>query len=127
MPDKITAAKAVRHGLLTVNGAVMLLMFGPPALVGGLFWLFGRSDLGGLAACIVVVPSWICAWLAWSILTPRWRVWAYQRVDNIDELKARAVEAGVIWPDGHFFERTEIRSAEQRRRILEIEDAYRRR
>ncbi|WGM46380.1 hypothetical protein KOAAANKH_01248 [Brevundimonas sp. NIBR10] len=126
MTQTISAKRAVGHGLLTVNGTVMLMMFGPPAIVGVVFWLLGMQDIGGLIALIVIVPSWIGAWIAWSILTPRWRIWAYERVENLDELKGHAVAAGVIWPEGHFLERTEIRSPAQRARLRELEEAHRR-
>jgi hypothetical protein len=51
------------------------------------------------------------AWAWWSISVPRWRVWAYERVEDIPLLKKRAVQVGLVWPDGHFFERTEFKSA----------------
>ncbi len=127
MTPRGTPRKAVSGGFRTVTSVVMLMMFGPPVIAGLVFWLVGREDIGGLIACILVIPSWIGAWLAWSILTPRWRIWAYERVDDLDDLKAQAVTAGLIWPDGHFFERTEIRSPDQRQRIKQLEDAHLRR
>jgi hypothetical protein len=82
-----------------------------------------RDLAGGLAGLILVVclPS---AWLTWSLLVPRWRLWAYERVDDLDELKARGVEAGLIWREGHIFERTEFRTRDQRERLQALEQAW---
>lgn len=82
-----------------------------------------------LIASIVLfaVGGWVAAWSWWSWQVPKWRIWALRNVTDWLELKRRAVEDKLIWPDGHFFEKTEIKSAEQReveaelRRIRESE------
>ena len=125
MTAKITPAEAVSRGSLTVNGAVMAMMFGVPALAYGSTLILGPgSEIAASVAGVTFLASWPLAWLAWSLLVVRWRVWAYERVDDLDELKMQAVAAGVIWKDGHFFERTEIRPQHQRRRIRELEQAW---
>jgi len=50
------------------------------------------------------------SWLIWSIQVPRWRLWAYKRVKDISELKEEAEYAQLIWPEGSFFQKTEIAS-----------------
>ena len=122
---KITPSKAVSRGNLTVNGAVMSMMFGVPAFAFAVPLLLGLDvQTAGAAAGLAFIASWPLAWLTWSVLVVRWRVWAYERVDDLDELKMHAVAAGLIWRDGHFFERTEIRSQLQRKRIRELEQAW---
>jgi len=125
MIAKITAAKAASQGNLTVNGAVMAVMFGIPALALAITLNLGFiAETAILVAGLAFLASWPLAWLTWSFLVVRWRVWAYERVDDLDELKMQAVAAGVIWRDGHFFERTEIRSQHQRKRIHALEQAW---
>jgi hypothetical protein len=60
-------------------------------------------------------------WLVWSVRTPKWRLWAYTRVADIDTLKKLAVQRGYIWPPGHFFEKTEIASRTLRLEIKKAE------
>ncbi|MCF6292889.1 MAG: hypothetical protein L3J04_05785 [Robiginitomaculum sp.] len=36
------------------------------------------------------------------------------------QLKVKAVEVGLTWPDGHFFERTEIKSKAHKRAEQEL-------
>lgn len=103
----------------------MLMMFGVPAVAYGAVMLAGHDrDTAGAAAGMVFLVSWPLAWLAWSLLVPRWRVWAYERVENLDELKMQGIAAGLIWREGHLLERTEIRTRDQRRRLRELEDAW---
>lgn len=121
----VTPSEAVSRGVLSVNGSVMLVMFGLPALVFGSGRLVGfDASSAGNAAAVAFLASWPLAWLSWSLLVPRWRVWAYERVEDLDELKWRGVSAGLIWRDGHFLERTEIRSKQQGQRIRELEAAW---
>lgn len=103
--------RAVLVGRIVVNGPVFLFLFGPGMLI------FLWKPTAGLWMLAAFIFGFILAWLWWSLSVPRWRVWAYERVGDIAELKDAAVSAGLTWPDGHPFERTEIKSAE----ILEKE------
>lgn len=121
----MTPLKAVTHGYWTLNSSVMLVMLGIPLLV----WLIAASlgvsgDWRAIMAASTLLISWPASWLTWSFLVTRWRIWAYERVENLDELKAIAVEARLLWPDGHPKGRTEIRTPAQQRRISELEMAW---
>lgn len=121
----MTPDKAVSRGVLVVNGSVKLVMFGAPAVAYGIARLMGVDSSSAYGvAFLAFVACWPLAWLTWSLLVPRWRLWAYNRVDNIDELKSQGVAAGLIWREGHLFERTEIRTPDQRRRLRELEQAW---
>ena len=125
MPAELTPAQAAARGHFLVNGCVMLAMFGLPALSDGAVLALGfDSERAMAAAGAAFVVSWPLAWLTWSLLVPRWRVWAYERVEDLDQLKMNAVSVNLIWPEGHFFERTEIRTAKQRQRINELEQRW---
>jgi hypothetical protein len=105
-----------------VNGPVLVIMLGPTLAV--LFvGLVSAAPVAGLwtVAAMVLIPSWLLAWLAWSILTPRWRLWAYERVDDIDELKRIALADRVLWPDGHIIHRSELTPPALRERLAAIE------
>jgi hypothetical protein len=75
-------------------------------------WRFLPSFLGGF----------ILGWLIWSIQVPHWRLWAYQRVADIDELKWSAVAAQILWPEGHVFQKTEIMSRTLRAKLKAFEE-----
>jgi hypothetical protein len=110
----VSVDRAVTIGLLWVNGPVFLLMLGPiAAFMAAASAGLVPVPLLWLGVCVFVV-GWLLAWLWWSLTVPKWRLWAYERVIEIVELKHSAVKAGLTWPDGHIFERTEIKSRAHR-------------
>jgi len=126
---RLSPEQAVGRAFWMVNLPVLIVMFGPAGALFGIGSLLDQtSELGAalkLGSFAALVVSWPFAWLAWSILTPRWRLWAYERVSDLDVLKQAAVEARVIWPEGHIFERTEIRPPSLRRQLQALEDGHR--
>ncbi|MDE2148796.1 MAG: hypothetical protein KGJ55_02945 [Gammaproteobacteria bacterium] len=98
----ISAGKAVLVGILAVHVPIWALLAIPPIIA------YLRSDSG---CAIVALPAgFAAAWLWWSLSVPRWRLWAYRRVSSVGALKRAAFEARLTWPDGSFFEKTEIKS-----------------
>lgn len=63
-------------------------------------------------------------WLYWSFTVPIWKIWAYTNVRNVHELKLKAQKNGFIFKDGNFFEKTEIKSYEQRETLKKLEKKF---
>lgn len=63
----------------------------------------------------------VLAWIWWSIMVPRWRLWAWERVEDLDDLKQKAVRAGIIWPEGWIFEKTEFQSEYIKAKLRDLE------
>jgi hypothetical protein len=63
---------------------------------------------------IAAVLGFIMPWFYWSLAITHWRLWAFENVRNVHELKNRAIKKKLIWKDGSFFETTEIRTALQK-------------
>jgi hypothetical protein len=121
---RVSVDAALRRGQWTVNGPVHALMWGPVGVAAFLAALNGADVKTAMCwGAVGFVVGWPLAWLSWSIQVPRWKVWAWARVEDLDELKARAVAGKLIWPDGHLFGRTEIWTPSLRRRMSEIEQA----
>ena len=118
----MTVDKAINRGQLFVNGPVFIIMMG---LMGWLMYAAVAEILpiyflpGGL----IIGPS--VAWIYWSFAITKWRIWAYKNVDDIYDLKFNAVLAGLIWSDGSFFEKTEIRTLREKNLINALENKYR--
>jgi hypothetical protein len=120
--QRLTPQDAVDAAAWQVNGPVLLLMFSPAlaVLFVGLMSAAPAASLWPVAG-MVLFASWLFAWLAWAILTPRWRLWAYERVDDLDELKRVALADRVLWPDGHIIHRSELTPRALREQLAEIE------
>ncbi|MCF2875806.1 MULTISPECIES: hypothetical protein [unclassified Tenacibaculum] len=113
--------KVLNRGQIFVNFPVMFVMI-------GLMWLTNYSYesklISGQLAIIGFIIPIILGWLMWSFLIVKWRIWAFERVDEkyYEDLKDEAIKLKLIWADGHIFEKTEIRNAKERARIKEIND-----
>jgi hypothetical protein len=123
--ETVTPAAALRRAFWSVKVPSMVLMLAPwiafiaaaqlgyvPSVGPAGFKWFLPTFLGGFLA----------GWLVWSVQVPRWRLWAYQRVHDIEELKHRAVANQIIWPEGHFFEKTEIAGVRIREQLRLLEE-----
>ncbi|WP_353395847.1 hypothetical protein [Hydrogenophaga sp. 5NK40-0174] len=125
MSQRISTSRATWLGLLVVNAPVLFLLCGP------LFIFSQFVDDGAISrsynwlGLLVFGAGFLLAWIWWSVSAPKWRLWAYQRVEDIAELKARSVSVGLTWPDGHFFERTEVKSRSHARREKELDTTAR--
>ena len=73
------------------------------------------------ATLALLVLGLVIAWCWWAYMVPRWRVWAWQRVDDLSGLRASAVHAGLIWPKGHLLEKTEIRPRPLEEKLTTLE------
>ncbi|NJC40622.1 hypothetical protein GGQ87_000880 [Brevundimonas alba] len=120
----MTPLQAVSRGYWTVNGGVMFMMLGVPIMTHVIVTSLGHPEWAMMAAGLAFLVSWPAAWLTWSLLVTRWRIWAYERVEDLDELKAVGVAAKLLWPEGHSMARTEIRTRAQQQRIRSLEDAW---
>jgi len=117
----VTVDKALTRGQLTVNLPVFIIMFG---VMGLCFYLAILNYIPFYFAPTSIVLGPAVAWIYWSFAITRWRIWAFSNVDDVHELKALAVSGQLIWPDGSFFERTEIRTKKERILINELEKRF---
>jgi hypothetical protein len=99
---------AIARGQQIVNRPVKLLIAGGVilALLG-----FQRSLWFVLAAPL----GWIAGWCWWSYAAPRWRTWAIARGTDPRALQWYAEKGNLLWPKGHWGERTEFGSRSLRR------------
>jgi hypothetical protein len=121
MTHSHSVRQAIGWGLLVVNGPVLLLLTGPIALFALLIERRILSQTDTWVGVLVFVASFVVAWLWWSVSVPRWRIWAYERVNDIPSLKKQAVVAGLTWPEGHTFAKTELKSKAQAQRERELD------
>jgi len=117
---------AVARAFWTVKLPSLVLMFTPWicfTILGKLHWIPTMGMAGFKWFLAAFLAGFGAGWLVWSLQVPRWRRWAYEHVDDIEALKLVAIEAGVLWPEGHPLERTELASRCLRRKIREIENS----
>ena len=107
MSSKISVDKAIQKGQLLVNLPVVIILFGLIAISTEL------SAQYTFFAVLIFISAFILAWLYWSFAITKWKLWAYQNVEDLVELKKAAVKSNLIWADGNFFNKTEIKSKKE--------------
>ena len=119
--EEIELNKVLNKGTLLVNFPVMIVMFG---FMGISLYLNEIGFISGWMMIIGFVISFILGWLVWSFAIVKWRIWAFEKIDEKFHfrLKQEAIIAKLIWPDGHIFEKTEIRNSEEKAKIKAIND-----
>lgn len=106
--SKIAVEQAIHRGNLQVKYPSMALLIGPLLAPLVVVALVGDDVVPDFAWVLVLVGAFGSSWLWWSVALPRWRVWAIENTADFGELVFQALSAQLMWPPGHFLERTEI-------------------
>ena len=65
------------------------------------------SNHNPIVSGLCLFVGFVIAWAWWSVNVSLWRRWAEKNGVNIDELQYEGESSSILWPRGHFFERTE--------------------
>jgi len=117
----ITVDKALMRGQFMINVPVIVIIF---SVMGLLSYLAIVELIPFYFVALSVLIGPVVAWIYWSFAITYWRIWAFSNVDDVHELRNLAVSGKLIWPDGSFFERTEIRTKKQKILIKELEKRF---
>jgi hypothetical protein len=94
--------KAIWVGIAWVNAPVLPILLGPveirQLLVPG-----GSNLISG----VLLLIGFVLAWAWWSVNVSLWRRWAARRNIDPTALQSEGESSSLLWPRGHFFERTE--------------------
>jgi hypothetical protein len=121
MFETVTVDQALARGKRMAGYPVLLIMIIPIAVA---VYLYVQFRFNGWITVGVAALSFISAWLYWSVAITKWRLWAFDNVRNVHELKKRAIKEKLIWPDGSFWGKTEIWSGTQKRQWLGLQGKF---
>ena len=118
----VTVDQAIRRGkqlitypmiVIAIAGIVLTMMLGITGVISWVFMLIG------------MLLSILVSLVYWSFMITRWRLWAFDNVRNVHELKSRAISNNLIWPDNSFFSKAEIRTSFQKSKWLSLQERFR--
>lgn len=121
MYETVTVEQAIKRGNRMMNIPVMLILFGPVLLS---VYLYAEFKFPGWIIAIVGVAGFVAAWLYWAIMITRWRIWAFENVRNVQDLKKKAIAAKIISEDGSFSEKTEIRTWSDKQKLEALKSKF---
>jgi membrane protease YdiL (CAAX protease family) len=89
-------------GVVTVSFPTVPLLIGPILILQTWFPL--EPPIPQFTALAVGLTV---AWVWWSISASAWRRWARNGGMSAEEIQYHGERASIVWPRGHFFEKTE--------------------
>ena len=84
MNEIVTVDEAIAKGHRMVNYPVFVIMIGISGLT---LYLGSQNFIPEWCIPVGFILSFGLAWLWWSIMITRWRLWAFDNVRNVHELK----------------------------------------
>ena len=123
MKKRVTVSQALKRAQWSINGLAFICMTGSPIL--GIY-LYAQKLIPAWGIGVMFMLGFLLAWLMWSLLITKWKVWAFENVRNVHELKRKAIETKVIWPDDSIFNKTEIWTSSDRRKWEHLQKKFNR-
>lgn len=117
MKEQVSVDKAIIKGHFIINLPVMIIMFGIPGIA---MYLFSEKIIPNWSIGISFFLGFGLAWTYWSFSVTKWRLWAFENVRNVHELKKRAIQSGLIWSDTKWFNKTELKSEKDKLKWKEL-------
>jgi|JI10StandDraft_1071094.scaffolds.fasta_scaffold559545_1 hypothetical protein len=121
MNETISVDEAISKGHRMVNYPAMVIMFGT---IGITVYLGFEKLIPAWFFIVGFLIAFGLAWLWWSFMITKWRVWAFENVRNVHELKRRAIQEKLIWTDKSIFEKTEIRTAIDNEKLSSLQNKF---
>lgn len=121
MKETVTVNEAISKGKLTLVYLPTVMILASIILS---FVLTGMKILPSWVIPIGFVFGFLCGWLTWSYFVNRWKIWAFENVRNVHELKQKAIDQKLIWRTDSWFEKTEFKSLEQKAKLQELEKRF---
>jgi hypothetical protein len=112
----VSLETALRKGKFQLFWMPMILFF--LLMLSGIAFLMLESIPFNIAIGITLfLLSFILPWLWWSFKVVKWKIWAFANVDDIKTLEKRAIAMQLIWPKDNWFEKTEIKTKQEKQVI----------
>jgi hypothetical protein len=73
---------------------------------------------------IAMLSLLVAPYLFWSVRITHWKLWAFENVRNVHELKKRAIQEMLIHKDGSFYNKTEIWTQSQREKWSILKEKF---
>lgn len=121
MFETVSTEEALKKGQRMINMPVTFIMLG--SLSTSIILVMLQNGYG-LLARIIAISGFIASWLYWSFAITRWKVWAFDNVRNVHDLKKRAIAEKLIWSDGSVWNKTEIWKATDKQKWTSLQAKF---
>jgi hypothetical protein len=116
----VTVDEAISKGKRMLVYPSMSILFGTI----GLGLLLAVSDYPPETFVICLFGGPILAVIYWNYTVTKWRIWAFENVRNVHELRKKAIRHKLLRREGNYFARTEFVNAEQKLQLRRLEKKF---
>lgn len=117
MNKSISVDQAIRRGHILITGPSLILLV-LPAL--SLYLL--KVDL--VWVVLAAIAGLVFSFLFWGLTITKWKIWAYTNVRNVHELKEKAIELLLIYPEESSFNAFELATKADKEKLQQLEDNF---
>ncbi|OCX52943.1 hypothetical protein BEL04_01035 [Mucilaginibacter sp. PPCGB 2223] len=112
VPENVTVDDALRRGrkIIVIPQKVLYIVLVTMIFIEGLLSWWEKG-------LVIFLIAFFVPQLYWCIVVTHWKLWAFDKVRNIHELEERAIMYGMLSRKGSFFEKLEIRTPAQQRKL----------
>jgi hypothetical protein len=121
MSKTITVNEAISKGKKTLVYLPMAVILA--VIIFG-FSLYQMKIVPGWSIFITFIFGFLSGWLTWSYFVNKWKIWAYENVRNVNELRRKAIREKLIWESDSWFEKTEFINSEQKIKLTSLEQKF---
>lgn len=117
----------INKGLVDIYLPIIIIVASLMSLIYLTSILFFEIENPNIIMILGTIVSIAIGWLWWSYKIVKWKILALSELDfeESKELYYKAINAGLIWPKGNVFNKTEIWSDENKSKWLKIESEIR--
>ena len=121
MNPEISVTEALLKGKRTVHypAIAILLLLAILSII-----LSFQKSIPILIPIVCILLAFILPFLYWLVMITKWRLWAFESVRNVHELKRRAISEGLIGEDGSIYEKLEFRSKDEKEKWSDILEKF---
>lgn len=121
MNETITVDEALARGQRMLMYPCIFILFGTMGLT---LYLGLRNTIPTWGIPCGFLLSFVFCWLYYSFKITKWRIWAFENVRNVHELKKRAIQEKLIGADESIFEKFEIRTSRDKIKLGLLQDKF---
>jgi hypothetical protein len=121
MKENVTVKESISKGRLKLIYLPIILVL---SFIGLGIYLKTIELIEDWMIAVFVLLGFLLAWLAWSYFVVEWKIWAFENVRNVHELKRKAIQNNLIWKEGSWFNKTEIINYEQKQKLKHLERKF---
>ena len=120
--NMITVKEAIEEGSRRISNIAFLIL----GLGGAITFYLAYMNIANLIFIILlsILVVVLAVWLSWGLRVAKWKIWAFENVENVHELKRLAIQKKLLLSDDSLFHWLEIMTAIQKQQWAALQKRF---